>query len=321
MTSLERISVVADQLRGRVLLAVSAGELTVGELCEALDLPQSTVSRHLKILGDAGWVASRPEGTRRLYRQSIDRLEEAARGVWDLARLEIASSPAARQDALRLERALARRRERSKEFFATGAERWERRREELFGARSPLVGLLGLVDPSLVVADLGCGTGAVAASLAPLVHRVVAVDDSAAMLAVCRGRLAGFPNVEVLEGQLESLPLETASVDAATAILVLHHLPDPAKALGEVARVLRPTGRLVVVDMLPHDRDELRREMGHIWLGFDEEQMGRLLRAAGLELERFAALPVDPRATGPALFTALAVAESNEPTEPRRRSS
>ena len=318
MTALERISVVADQLRGRVLLAVSAGELTVGELCETLDLPQSTVSRHLKILGDAGWVSSRPEGTRRLYRQSIDRLEEAARGVWDLARREIASSPAARQDASRLERALARRRDRSREFFACGAERWERRREELFGARSPILGLLGLVDPSLVVADLGCGTGAVAEALAPLVRRVLAVDDSAAMLEACRARLVGLPNVEILEGQLESLPLEASSLDAATAILVLHHLPDPTRALAEVARVLRLGGRLVIVDMLPHDRDELRGEMGHVWLGFDEEQLRRLLGTAGLELERFAALPVDPRATGPALFTALAIDRSHEPTEPRR---
>ena len=308
MTSLERISVLADGLRSRVLLAVSGGELTVSELCEVLDLPQSTVSRHLKILADAGWATSRPEGTRRLYRLSADRLDGAARGVWDLARTEIESSSAARQDALRLERVLVRRRERSREFFAAGAERWERRREELFGSRAPLVGLLGLLDPGLAVADLGCGTGAVAEALAALAREVIAVDDSESMLAACRRRLAACSNVQIRKGQLESLPLEPASVDAATAILVLHHLPDPARALAEVARVLRPGGRLVVVDMLPHDRDELRREMGHVWLGFGEEQLQRLALTAGLRLVRFAALPVDVSSTGPALFTALAIA-------------
>jgi ArsR family transcriptional regulator len=239
--------------------------------------------------------------------------------VWDLTRGEVESSPAARQDALRLVRVLAHRRERSREFFAAGAERWERRREELFGSRSPLIGLLGLLDPGLIVADLGCGTGAVAEALATLVHEVVAVDDSESMLAACRRRLAAYPNVQIRQGQLEALPLEPASVDAATAILVLHHLPDPARALGEVARVLRPGGRLVVVDMLPHDRDELRREMGHVWLGFGEEQVGRLAATAGLRLVRFAALPVDVSSSGPALFTALAIADrTTHETEERK---
>ncbi len=308
MTSIERISVLADGVRSRALLAVCSGELTVSELCEVLDLPQSTVSRHLKILADAGWATSRPEGTRRLYRFAIDGADPA-RPVWDLARAELEASRGARQDAQRLERVLARRRDRSREFFADGAERWERRREELFGSRSPLVGLLGLLDPGLVVADLGCGTGAIAEVLAELVHQVIAIDDSDSMLQASRNRLAARANVEVRKGQLEALPLEPASVDAATAILVLHHLPDPARALAEVARVLRPGGRLIIVDMLPHDRDELRREMGHVWLGFAREQLDRLAAAARLRLARFTNLPIDPQSTGPALFTALAIAE------------
>jgi ArsR family transcriptional regulator len=306
MTSIERISLLADGVRSRALLAVSSGELTVSELCEVLDLPQSTVSRHLKILADSGWATSRPEGTRRLYR--LAERDDPARSVWDLARAEIESSPGGRQDALRLERVLARRRDGSRRFFEDGAERWDHRREELFGSRSPLVGLLGLLDPGLTVADLGCGTGVVADLLSGFVRRVVAVDDSDSMLEASRHRLAGRANVEVRKGQLEELPLEPASVDAATLILVLHHLPDPARALAEVARILRPGGRLILVDMLPHDRDELRREMGHVWLGFARERIERLALDAGLELVRFADLPLDAQATGPGLFTALASA-------------
>jgi len=307
---LERMSILADVLRCRVLITLGDSELTVSELCEVLRLPQSTVSRHLKILADAGWVASRPEGTRRLYRLAIDELDRAARGMWDLARGEIGATPDARRDARRLERVIVRRRERSREFFADGAERWERRRDELFGSRSHLVGLIGLLDPTLVFADLGCGTGVVAEALAPFAQGVVAVDDSPTMLAAARRRLAGFPNVQIHEGQLEALPLESGCVDVATTILVLHHLPDPARALTEVARVLRPGGRLVVVDMLPHDRDEFQSEMGHVWLGFGEEQIRRLLSAAELRLVRLTALPVDPSAAGPPLFTALAVRPS-----------
>jgi ArsR family transcriptional regulator len=126
------------------------------------------------------------------------------------------------------------------------------------------------------------------------------------MLGAARARLAAFPHVRTERGQLESLPLGPASVDAATAILVLHHLSDPARALTEVARVLRPGGRLVVVDMLPHDRDEFRSEMGWVWLGFDAEQLRRLLALSGLRLVRHDPLPVDGTAAGPPLFAALA---------------
>ncbi len=307
---LERMSILADLLRSRVLAALADHELTVSELCEVLALPQSTVSRHLKILSDADWVTSRPEGTRRLYRLAVDDLDGTARGIWDLARGAIDASPDAKSDARRLERVIGRRRERSREFFADGVERWERRRDELFGSRSHFVGLLGLLDPTLAVADLGCGTGAVTAALAPFVREVVAVDDSEAMLGAARRRLAGFPNVTLHHGQLESLPLASASMDAATAILVLHHLPDPARALAEVARVLRPGGRLIVVDMLPHERDEFQREMGHVWLGFGEEQLRRLLALADLRLVRLGALPAEDAASGPPLFTALATRTS-----------
>src|SRR5690606_30036240 len=116
----------------------------------------------------------------------------------------------------------------------------------------------GLLDEGWTVGDLGCGTGQVAASLAPFVARVVAVDESAAMLAAARGRLGGVGNVEVRAGELESLPLDDAELDAAVVFLVLHYLSDPGAALREVARVLRPGGRVLVVDMMPHEREEYR---------------------------------------------------------------
>src|SRR5690606_18961602 len=113
-----------------------------------------------------------------------------------------------------------------------------------------------------------CGTGPVSAALAPFVARVIAVDNSTAMLAAARRRLAGAGNVELRRGDLEALPIEDADLDAATLTLVLPYLPEPERALAEVARVLRPGGRVLVTDVLPHDREQYRQQLGHQWLGF-----------------------------------------------------
>jgi ArsR family transcriptional regulator len=153
---------------------------------------------------------------------------------------------------------------------------------------------------------VGCGTGQVAAALAPFVTRVIAVDRSGEMLQAARRRLRGAGNVDVRRGDLEALPITDGELDAATLVLVLHHLPDPAAALNEAGRVLRPGGRLLIADMLPHDREEYRQQMGHVWLGFADEQLRRLLGAAGFEQTRIVPLGTDPDAKGPALFVAAA---------------
>ena len=121
------------------------------------------------------------------------------------------------------------------------------------------------------------------AALAPFVQRIVAVDGSAAMLQAARKRLHGIDNVDLRRGELEALPIDDGRLDAATLMLVLHHIAEPSKALSEVARVLKPGGRLIVVDMLPHDRENYRQQMGHVWLGFSEEHTARLLGDAGFE--------------------------------------
>ncbi len=202
---------------------------------------------------------------------------------------------------------LAARRDRSRTFFETDSAQWDRVRDKLFGTRFFLFGLLGLLDPDWVIGDLGCGSGTLSEALAPFVRRVVAVDDSEAMLGEARERLDRFDNVELSRGALESLPLDDASLDAATLALVLHHLPDPDEAVREVARALRPGGRLLIVDMLPHDRQEYRQQMGHVWMGFSAEQIERTLDHVGFTETRFLELPADPAAKGPTLFAATAV--------------
>ena len=300
----DRMSALADPTRSRVLLVLERHELTVGELCQVLQLPQSTVSRHLKLLGDEGWLSARAEGTSRRYRMPADRLDTDARQLWALVKPEVAVLPAAAQDAQRVRTVLAQRTTRSAEFFSTAAGEWDRLRAELFGRRADLLALLGLLDETWTVGDLGCGTGQGSESLAPFVRRVVAVDASPAMLAAARARLDGTSNVEVRQGELESLPVADGELDAALVFLVLHYVADPGEAVAEAARALRDGGRLLVVDMMPHDRQEYRQAMGHVWQGFDAGTVARWMEGAGLSSCRYVPLPPDPAAKGPTLFAA-----------------
>lgn len=300
----DRMSALADPTRSRLLLVLERHELTVGELCQVLQLPQSTVSRHLKLLGDEGWVSARAEGTSRRYRMPTDRMDSGARQLWQLVRHEVGALPGAAQDAERLRSVLAQRSTRSREFFSSAAGEWDRLRAELFGRRADLLALLGLLDDGWTVGDLGCGTGQVAQSLAPFVRRVVAVDSSPAMLDAARARLAGLANVETREGELESLPIADGELDAALAFLVLHYVAEPGEAIAEAARALKPGGRLLVVDMMPHDREEYRQAMGHVWQGFEAGRMEGWMAEAGLVGCRYVPLPADPAAKGPTLFAA-----------------
>ena len=309
----DSFSALADPTRCRMLLVLERQELTVSELCGVLQLPQSTVSRHLKLLWDAELVASRREGTSRYYSLAVGQAEgpgpKGQAELWQLARRELVERPAAAQDLRRLEGVLAQRSAASREFFAGAAAAWDRVRDDLFGDQFYFRALLGLLPRSWIVGDLGCGTGAVAAALAPHVARVIGVDASQEMLDAA-GCAAPEPNVEFRRGPLEALPIETGTLDAATMVLVLHHLAAPGEALAESSRVLKPGGRLLIIDMAPHEREEYRQQMGHVWLGFSEEQIQRLLEQAGFDDVRYQALPVVTDARGPALFAASAARAS-----------
>jgi ArsR family transcriptional regulator len=299
-----RLQALADPTRNRLLLLLERQELAVTELCDVLQLPQSTVSRHLKLLADDGWVASRADGASRFY--SMAELDPGARRLWQVVREQVAPTPPAARDAERLKGALAERRARSEEFFATSAGQWDRIRADLFGARSELLPLLGLLDPAWTVADLGCGTGHLARALAPFVSRVIAVDASAAMLRAARARLADLGNVDIRRGELESLPLEDGSLDAAFLVLVLPYAAEPGRVIAEAARVLRPGGRMLVTDLAPHERSEYRQTLGHQWLGFGAARMTEWLGQAGMREVRYRTCPAETAAKGPMLFTAVA---------------
>ena len=303
---LDHLSALADTTRSRLLLLLDRRELTVSELCGIMQLPQSTMSRHLKALVESGWIAARAEGTSNLYSMARDEIDPAGRRLWSLVREQVGSSSGAVQDQRRVQAVLAERRTKSQEFFSSSAGQWDRLRDEMFGERFHLAALGAFADPRWSVGDLGCGTGQLTAAVAPFVERVIAVDASPAMLQAAKKRLTGFDNVDLRRGELESLPIDDGRLDAATMMLVLHHLPEPGRALAEVARVLKPGGRLFVADMLPHDREHYRHQMGHVWLGFSEDHVRRLLTEAGFHDVRSVPLPADARAKGPGLFMTTA---------------
>ena len=296
-----RMDNLADPTRLRLLRLLERHELGVAELVEVLQLPQSTVSRHLKVLGDQGWLSSRPRGTMNLYRMTPGELEPSARALWKLARREIDEWATGRQDELRLDHHLSNGGHRAEEFFAGAAAHWDKLRREQYGERYNVIGLLALLPESHVVADLGCGTGSALADLAPHVRRVIGVDSSGEMLKAARQRTREMTNVELHRAPLESLPVQDGECDAATMFLALSYVADPRRALAEMARILRPGGRAVVVDLMSHDRDDFRIEMGQRHLGFQSAELQSLAEEAGLVSVASRPLVPEPGAQGPAL--------------------
>jgi ArsR family transcriptional regulator len=301
----DRMSALGDLARGRLLILLEQGEFTVSELVQVSQLPQSTVSRHLKILADDGWVTSRASGTSRFYRMAAS-LDPAALELWGLVRPDVAAAGLAEQDDERARAVLLERRGRSREFFSGVARRWDSVREELFGSDSEMFPLFGLLDSTATLGDLGAGTGHFTACVAPFVGRVIAVDASEEMLEAAHDRLEGAPNVDLRCGNLEDLPIASGELDVAVLLLVLHYVVEPGAVLKEVGRTLKPGGRLVIVDMRRHSREGYQEEMGHVWSGFDEADLACWHRDAGLADFAYRPLPARPEASGPLLFVTSA---------------
>lgn len=298
---------LADPTRLRLLGILERHELGVSDLCDVVQMPQSTVSRHLKLLVGEGWLSSRRAGTTNLYHMVLDELGEAQRKLWLLARDQVRNWPTLEQDELRLIERLRQRRADSREFFAGAASEWDKMREELYGPYLTRHAALALLPADWVVADLGCGTGVNAVDLARFVGRVIGVDNSSAMLKAAKQRTAELTNVELRQGDLEAVPLEDGSCDGALMVLVLTYLHDAAAVLREMRRILKRGGRAVVVDLLRHDREDFRRQMGQLSMGYEPDELASLLKDAGLREVRCAALPPEAKAKGPALLLASGV--------------
>ena len=295
---------LADATRLRLLRLLEEHELGVVDLCAVLQMPQSTVSRHLKVLADEGWVVSRRRGTMNRYALATDVLPAAARKLWALAREQVEHWPALRQDELRLQRRLQHHSPDARAFFASTAGQWEKLRRELYGEKFLLSVLAALTPGSWTVADLGCGTGQLVAEMSPHVKRMIGVDVSPAMLKAAAKRVGDAKNIELREGDVQKLPLKSGTCDAALMLLVLTYVDDPPKALSEMSRILKAGGKAVIVDLLHHDREDFRRDLEQRWPGFAPSSLAQQLREAGFVDVMCRTLQPEPDAKGPALLLA-----------------
>jgi len=303
----ELIANLSEMVRLRILRLLEVQELAVGEISRVLQLPQSTVSRHLRVLAEGGWLIRRTEGTATLYRLVQDELSMEARALWVTIRDQLGDSPELGGDDRRLASVLADRKLDSETFFGRVAGEWDELRNSLFGAEFTTRALLSLLPEGWTVADIGCGTGNAAEILAPYAERVIAVDHSEPMLDAARMRLDGTHNIEFVESPVERLGIGDGHVDAAVAVLVMHHIPDIAPALREIRRILRADrggGVALIVDMCAHDRSEYRHTMGHQHLGFTRSEMEGLASAAGFRSCTWWDLPCSRDSKGPGLFAA-----------------
>ncbi len=281
---------LGDPTRLRILALLASEELAVQDLVRILDVPQSTVSRHLAVLREAGVLRDRKEGT-----YSYSRFEPPADGpwhpAWELARGALADDPHAARDAERLGRLLEERALRSQDWFEEIGPGWDRLRGVFHDDVQRARAIGKLVPRGIKVADIGTGTGILAVELARAGVHVIGVDSSPRMLATAGDKIRehAIRDIELRRGDATALPLADGEVDAAVAHMVLHYVSSPAVAVREMARVVRPGGRVVIVDFVAddddkrHDREWMRSDLGVLWEGFAPERITRWLAAAGLD--------------------------------------
>lgn len=298
------LTTLGDMVRLRTLRLLDQEELSVGELASVLQLPQSTVSRHLKLLSDGNWIVKRTAGTASLYRMSEQSVDEAALKLWNTVKQSLGKTSSLDQDDARLIEVIAIRHTDSKAFFGQVAGEWDSMRHQLFGDAFTSQALVNLINPDWIVADIGCGAGNVAQYLAPVVKKVIAVDREPAMLDAAKKRLASFNNIDFHQGEITNIPIKDQQVDAAIVFLVTVYLEQPNDAIKEVARILRPGGIVLIVDLVSHDRETYRHTMGHQHLGFDEKQLQDWQTQSGLKDLRYTRLRPDTAGKGPGLFAA-----------------
>ncbi len=295
---------LGDMVRLRLLRVIEREELSVGELSKILQLPQSTVSRHLKLLYENGWIIRRASGPASFFRVDPKQVSADATELWRVVQKQLGPATTLADDDHRLTEVLAERSTDSKAFFGRIVGDWDRLRGELFGESFAAEALLSFLDPGWVIADLGCGTGMTTEQLAPVVRRVIAVDREPEMLNTARRRLEKFDNVEYHQDDLTALSIADGSVDAAIVVLVMVYMTEPEAATREVARILKPGGHAMLVDLVAHDREVYLHTMGHKHLGFNEAAVRRWAEGAGLSDVRYRRLRADTRAKGPGLFVA-----------------
>jgi ubiquinone/menaquinone biosynthesis C-methylase UbiE/DNA-binding transcriptional ArsR family regulator len=272
---------LADPCRLRLVAVLLRGEFTVQELTRILGMGQSRISRHLKILTEAGVLSVKRQGTWSYYRAGEENAFFGA--ILPAFERELDKLPQRRDDLSALARALEERRKRSLEFFDRHARQWDSLSRTLLPVPDYLERLLSLVPSVAKLLEIGVGTGALLPSRSERAPEVIGVDHSPAMLDEARRRLiaAGESGVELRLGEMTHLPIPDGGVGCVVANMVLHHAADPPAVLCEIGRVLQTNGILVLADLARHEREWAREQLADQWLGFEEQELQGWLKTAG----------------------------------------
>jgi ubiquinone/menaquinone biosynthesis C-methylase UbiE/DNA-binding transcriptional ArsR family regulator len=300
---------LADVTRQRIVQLLLGEELSVSELVAVLRLPQSTVSRQLKELRTANLVRDRHEGVTTYYRAMPAEIGDALRSPilrW------LGDQPLSKSISSRLERVLRQREDGTVGFFQRIGKRWDELREAAFGQAFAVEAFAALLPREWTVADIGTGTGFLLPTLASNFHHVIAVEPATTMLEFARQRIleCGATNVALYAGDLDRLPIEDNACDLAIACLVLHHVAEPAKALTEMHRVVRPGGRILIIEQQSHENQAFYEMMQDRWWGFERSELARQVSAVGFTHARHQELRLAQMKSGamesPGLFVLTA---------------
>jgi len=299
------LKVVAEPNRLRILLLLRAEELSVAELQEILTMGQSTISTHLSQLKNAGLVEDRRTGKSSLYRLTTSGGGAVLDQLLDRAKSEI---PEAAADRLAMRGVLKKRQDKMRSFFDSVAGRLGKDYVPGKSWKSIAEALLRLMPP-MVIADLGAGEGAFSLLLAQRAKKVIAVDTSDKMIEVAREQALrnGVKNVEFRLGDMEEVPIKAATADLVWISQSLHHALHPGRALAEANRILRPGGRIVILDLVKHRFEEARELYADEWLGFSETDLESMLEEAGFHDVQTSVVYKEPET--PNFQTLLAVAD------------
>ena len=286
-TLLVGLRAAGEHTRLRILALCARSELSVSELVEILGQSQPRVSRHLKLMVEAGLLERIPQGAQVFLR--LARNSDSARLSQALVNLIPEADAGLSRDLSRLQQVRDVRAQRAQDYFQTVADSWDSIRSLHVSQQQVEAKLKEIVgdEPVGELLDIGTGTGRILEILAPQVRHGVGIDLSNGMLAVARSSLErrGFTHLQVRKGDMYRLPVDDGSVDLAVVHMVLHYSDEPRSVIREAARVLRPGGRLVLVDFAAHGEEQLREQFNHHRLGFSDDEIGRWCDECGLETD------------------------------------
>ena len=274
---------LSDKTRLRLLVVLYQYELNVNEIVQVINMIQSGVSRHLKILLESGLLTSRKDGSFTYY--SIARTSQL-KPLIQFVHQRSVNDQAAQNDLLRAKEMIEIRQSRTKRFFKTVAPQWDSLKQEVLGGFDLDTKIIEKISFTGKILDLGCGTGELIQRLIPMAsHKLIGIDSSPEMLEQARLRLSKTNNSELRLGELEHLPMRNKEIKTAIMNMVLHHISQPEKPIAEAFRVIKSGGYLILSDFEKHDKEKIKNIIGSAWMGFEKTKIESWLTEAGFHLK------------------------------------